>query len=62
MRFAALTMPTTEPPRSPAVEFVRRLVGADNLPRSTPEVKPVEAKQADPPMDLDQRVRLAGEW
>jgi len=55
-------MPTTEPPRSPAVEFVRRLVGADNLPRSTPEVKPVEAKQADPPMDLDQRVRLAGEW
>jgi hypothetical protein len=57
MRFAAVTMPKTEPQRSPAVEFVRRLVGGDKLTTA-----PTEAKPVDPPVDLDQRVRLVGEW
>lgn len=58
MRFAAITMPKTEPQRSPAAEFVRRLVGADKLAPPTP----AEGKPAEPPGDLDQRVRLIGEW
>lgn len=57
MRFAAVTLPKTEPERSPMAEFVRRLVGAENLPPPKSEVTP-----ADPPADLDQRVRLIGEW
>jgi hypothetical protein len=57
MRFAAVTMPKTEPQRSPAIEFVRRLVGGDKLPAA-----PVEGRLAEPPVDLDQRVRLLGEW
>jgi hypothetical protein len=57
MRFAAVPMQKNEPERSPAAEFVRRLVGADKLPPS-----PVEAVPAEPPVDLDQRVRLIGEW
>ncbi len=57
MRFAAVTMPKTEPQRSPAAEFVRRLVGAEKLPPPEPEALPAE-----PPVDLDQRVRLLGEW
>jgi hypothetical protein len=57
MRFAAVTMPKTEPQRSPAAEFVRRLVGAQKPPPTQPEAKPAE-----PPVDLDQRVRLLGEW
>jgi hypothetical protein len=57
MRFAAVAMPKTEPRCSPAVEFVRRLVGADKQLTA-----PAEAKPAEPPVDLDQRVRLVGEW
>jgi len=57
MRFAAVPLPKTEPQRSPAVEFVRRLIAADRLPLS-----PADAKTAEPPLDLDQRVRLLGEW
>lgn len=57
MRFAAVTLPKTEPERSPMAEFVRRLVGAENLPLAESEASP-----ADPPPDLDQRVRLIGEW
>lgn len=57
MRFAAVTMPKTEPRRSPAVEFVRRLVGGDKAP-----APPAQAQAAGPPADLDQRVRLLGEW
>jgi hypothetical protein len=56
MRFAAVPLPKTEPERSPAVEFVRRLVGDKLAPL------PAEAKAAEPPVDLDQRVRLVGEW
>jgi hypothetical protein len=57
MRFATVTMPRSEPQRLPAVEFVRRLVGGDKFPAA-----PAEAKPAEPPVDLDQRVRLVGEW
>ena len=57
MRFAAVPMPKTEVPRSPAVEFVRRLVGGDKAP-----APPAQEKTGEPPVDLDQRVRLLGEW
>jgi hypothetical protein len=57
MRFAAVTQPKAEPQRSPAAEFVRRLVGAETQPPP-----PAEGKPAEPPIDLDQRVRLIGEW
>jgi hypothetical protein len=57
MRFATVTMPKSEPQRSPAAEFVRRLVSGDKLPPASTEAKPAEL-----PVDLDQRVRLIGEW
>ncbi|HTH80922.1 MAG TPA: hypothetical protein VL593_18250 [Ramlibacter sp.] len=57
MRFAAVPLPEPEPKRSPAAEFVRRLVAAEKLPRANTEASPAE-----PPVDLDQRVRLIGEW
>jgi hypothetical protein len=54
MRFAAMPMPKSSEPRSPAAEFVRRLLG---------EKVPPQPSQAElPPADLDQRVRLIGEW
>jgi hypothetical protein len=56
MRFAAIPLPKTEPVRSPAAEFVRRLIGAETA------ASPQPAPQAEPPVDLDQRVRLVGEW
>lgn len=56
MRFAAVPLPKTEPVRSPAAEFVRRLLAAEKLPATA------ETKVAEPPPDLDQRVRLIGEW
>lgn len=54
MRFAAVPLPKAEPQRSPAAEFVRKLLGAE---------KAAMPAQAEPlPADLDQRVRLVGEW
>lgn len=58
MRFAAVPMPKTEPARSPAAEFVRRLIANQKLP-VLPQAEP---KGAEPPLDPDQRVRLLGEW
>lgn len=57
MRFASVPLPQPSEPRSPAAEFVRKLIGAK------PEA-PVLPPQAPPelPVDLDQRVRLIGEW
>jgi len=54
MRFASVPLPKSEQPRSPAAEFVRKLLGD----------KPVQPQpaQPEPPADLDQRVRLLGEW
>ena len=56
MRFASVPLPKPSEPRSPAAEFVRKLIGqkpepAESLPG------PQEL-----PADLDQRVRLIGEW
>ena len=57
MRFATVTVPKSEPQGSPAAEFVRRLLGTE---------KPVDAQTpktaVEIPADLDQRVRLVGEW
>lgn len=56
MRFAAVPVPKSEP-RSPAAEFVRKLMGEKlAAPRDAAPVSD------DPPLDLDQRVRLVGEW
>jgi hypothetical protein len=59
MRFAAV--PPRQPElRSSAAEFIRRLVGGDPKPAEAQ----LDAKKAaaDVPLDLDQRVRLVGEW
>lgn len=56
MRFAAMPMPKTEPQRTPAAEFVRKLLGDKPLMPLPAQVQP------DQPADLDQRVRLVGEW
>jgi len=57
MRFAA--MPRQQQPQrtSAAAEFVRRLVTAP----APAKAQPAPAR-ADLPADLDQRVRLVGEW
>jgi hypothetical protein len=57
MRFAAVkrTQPP-QPARVPAAELIRRLVVGEPL------AKPAPAKTQDLPPDLDQRVRLVGEW
>lgn len=57
MRFAAVPLPKIEPPRSPAADFVRKLLGAQKTAGA-----PTAPAQADLPADLDQRVRLVGEW
>jgi hypothetical protein len=56
MRFASVPLPKSSEPRSPAAEFVRKLLG-DKLPEAQPQPQPAEL-----PADLDQRVRLIGEW
>jgi hypothetical protein len=57
MRFAAVkrTQPP-QPARVPAAELIRRLVVGEPLSQPAP------AKTQDLPPDLDQRVRLVGEW
>jgi hypothetical protein len=57
MRFASIPVPKSEPQRSPAAEFVRKLLGEAPVPP-----QPVQAQPEPPPADLDQRVRLVGEW
>jgi hypothetical protein len=58
MRFAAVTVPGQPKQRAPAAEFLRRLVAGESLMRPAPPEPPVH----DLPADLDQRVRLVGEW
>jgi hypothetical protein len=58
MRFAAVPQPKSEPHRSPAAEFVRKLMGGEKAPES--QSNPAQAEPL--PADLDQRVRLVGEW
>jgi hypothetical protein len=57
MRFAAVVVPPKPSQRAPAAELLRRLVAREPLLRApaTPALK-------DLPADLDQRVRLVGEW
>ena len=56
MRFASVPLPKAEPQRSPAAEFVRKLLGGEKAVQpALPAAEPV-------PPDLDQRVRLIGEW
>lgn len=57
MRFAAVRIPSQQPPRTPAADVIRRLVWGEPMARQRPAPPPQE-----PPADLDQRVRLAGEW
>lgn len=58
MRFSAAIQP--HPPlRKPAApDFIRKLVASDPVPSAQPA--PVRADEL--PIDLDQRVRLIGEW
>jgi hypothetical protein len=56
MRFASVPLPKSSEPRSPAVEFVRKLLG-EKPAAPQPQQEPTEL-----PADLDQRVRLIGEW
>ena len=58
MRFAAIPLPKSEPHRSPAAEFVRKLLGAEKP--ADPQSNPAQAEPL--PAELDQRVRLVGEW
>lgn len=55
MRFANVNVPK-QPLRTPASELMRRLVG-EPLKRDLPPMK-----AQDLPVELDQRVRLVGEW
>jgi hypothetical protein len=58
MRFAAVPMPrSTDPQRSPAAEFVRKLLSGEKAPQQRPATQTEQL-----PVDLDQRVRLLGEW
>jgi hypothetical protein len=56
MRFAAVPRPK-QLPWTPA-ELIRRLVAGESLVRP----QPAQEKPPDLPPDLDQRVRLVGEW
>jgi hypothetical protein len=58
MRFATIVVPTKPQQRAPAAELLRRLVAGESLTRSPLN----EPKPQDLPADLDQRVRLVGEW
>ena len=57
MRFAAVPIPKSEPRLTPA-EFVRRLLAGERTSAAHSQ-QPVST---DPVPDLDQRVRLVGEW
>jgi hypothetical protein len=64
MRFSA-AIASKQPLRNAAAthsNFIRRVVGAHQLaPQPKPE-PPREQVQDDLPADLDERVRLSGEW
>jgi hypothetical protein len=58
MRFAAVIIPSQPQQRAPAAEFLRRLMAGESLARPASP----EPQLHDLPADLDQRVRLIGEW
>ena len=60
MRFAAVNVPKkvlSQPPRTSASEIIRRIVSGEPLAQAQ-----ASARQPELPADLDQRVRLVGEW
>ena len=58
MRFASVNVPKQQPTqRVPATELIRRLVARESAPRNA-----AGERLQDLPADLDQRVRLVGEW
>jgi hypothetical protein len=62
MRFANVPAPHPDR-RAPATDLLRRLLGAAVTPASqtaSPSLQPLRPE--DLPRDLDQRVRLVGEW
>ena len=58
MRFAAVVVRPKQPAPAPAAEAIRQRVPAE-LATRTPPVAP---RPQEVPADLDQRVRLIGEW
>ncbi len=58
MRFASIPKPKPQEQRTPAADFIRRMVAPESVAGSLS----VPAKTAELPRDLDQRVRLVGEW
>ena len=58
MRLPAVMQPKQPQRNTAAAEFLRRLLPAPALPRA----EPAPVRQEDLPADLDQRVRLIGEW
>lgn len=58
MRFASVPPSKQLPLRSAGAELIRKLVSGEPLAR----VQPVSPKSQELPPDLDQRVRLVGEW
>jgi hypothetical protein len=58
MRFAAVIVPAKPAQRALAAELLRRLVAGESLRRPFGAEPPPQ----EPPVDLDQRVRLVGEW
>jgi hypothetical protein len=59
MRFPAAAIKPKQPLRAAAAaELIRRIVPA----RALPPAEPAPLRNEDLPADLDQRVRLVGEW
>jgi hypothetical protein len=58
MRFSAAIQPPTPLRSNAAAEFMRKLVTGTTKPQPAP--MPVRYEEL--PADLDQRVRLVGEW
>jgi hypothetical protein len=59
MRFAAVNVPKQQPQRTSATELLIRRIA---LGEPLPPAQPAPVRQQDLPADLDQRVRLVGEW
>jgi hypothetical protein len=59
MRFSAAIQPTVPLRNVAATDLLRRLLSTP-VPQSEPDPAPLERDLA--PLDLDQRVRLVGEW
>jgi hypothetical protein len=60
MRFAAA--PVQQPEQRSVATDLRRLAGAQDAGDSTSDPQPRQDLPADLPAELDQRVRLVGEW